>query len=163
LMNSNPSKTKQPARPVEDVSWEEANTFCQKLTEFEKKGGTLPSGFIYSLPTQGQWDGLLADAKFDDGLTSRGAVHTETAPVGTASTPNRLGLYDVLGNVWEWCADGETSGTRIAKGGAFSTKTVFEWKQMERTTGRKLAADARAPDVGFRCVLVPALAQSAAK
>jgi formylglycine-generating enzyme required for sulfatase activity len=158
VMDSNPSKSKDPAHPVESVTWQEALDFCGKLTASEKAAGTLPSGFVYALPTQAQWDFFLSDAKFDDGVTSRTCTPLRESPVNVGTLPpNQLGLYDVLGNVWEWCSDTGTNADRFLKGSAFNSTThLYFGKTLDRTTPRRLAADSRSPEVGFRCILAPA-------
>jgi formylglycine-generating enzyme required for sulfatase activity len=155
VMGANPSKSKSPQQPVERVTWQEAGDFCRKLTASEKEAGSLPQGFVYGLPTRNQWDAFLGNATFDNAVTSRNRERVTPAPVGSVAPPNDYGLCDVLGNVWEWCADADAS-QRYLKGGAYDSTKVFEWKPLERTTSRSLSADARAPDAGFRCVVVPA-------
>ncbi|MFM8214022.1 MAG: formylglycine-generating enzyme family protein [Pirellula sp.] len=99
--------------PVEKVSWDDAVEFCKKLSELpeEKKAGR-----VYRLPTEAQWEyacraGSKTAYSFDDeeGLlpehgwfnrNSSDRIHT----VGLLE-PNAWGLYDMHGNVWEWCSD----------------------------------------------------------
>src|SRR5207245_3788455 len=94
----------------------EAMALCRKLTALEKQAGATPAGAVYTLPTQKQWDDFLADARFDDAVTSRSAFLSSTAEVGSTHAPNQYGLFDVLGNVWEWCQDGAAPQEKVLKG-----------------------------------------------
>ncbi|NQT89020.1 SUMF1/EgtB/PvdO family nonheme iron enzyme, partial [bacterium] len=154
VMGANPSRYKGAQNPVESVSWDDVQGFLQKVNQ-RLRGGTV------ALPTEAQWEyscragthtrfsagGLdtslrgianyadknvaysWADEKHDDGFA-------HTAPVGRYS-PNALGLHDMHGNVWEWCADwydenyykasptenpsGAAKGrTRVLRGGGWS-------------------------------------------
>jgi formylglycine-generating enzyme required for sulfatase activity len=141
--------------PVRLVTWQEAKQFCEKLTELEKAAGTLPAGFVYDLPTQAQWDTLLADAAFDQAVTSRKQQPQRKVPELVGTFPaNTHGLHDVLGNVWEWCLDGTNSETRAARGGAYNNLATFNFKPLTVATVRSLRPDAKFADLGFRCVLV---------
>lgn len=106
-----PSLFKGSDRPVERVSWEVVGEFCLKLTERERAAGRLPEGYRYTLPTEAQWEyacragttgihagNLGAMAWYD--ANSGGQTH----PVAQKQ-PNAWGLYDMHGNVQEWCAD----------------------------------------------------------
>lgn len=155
LTGTNPSKFIDPDQPVENVSWRDATNFCRKLSAQEHAAGRLLPAFAYSLPTEQQWDFFLEDATFDNAVTSRKLQTPRAIPsrVGTLP-PNRDGLYDVLGNVWEWCADGETPDVKALKGGAYNNGKIFQFKPLERTTARRLAVDARLAEAGFRCVII---------
>jgi hypothetical protein len=158
VMGANPSLSKNPLQPVESVTWDEATAFCDKLTAAEKKIGILPEGFGYELPTQTQWEFFLGDSTFEEAVTSRNALRDSPAPVGSRA-PNQYGLYDVLGNVWEFCSDGGASD-KLLKGTAYNNRKLYgekasDWKPLERTTPRRLAEQARMPDAGFRCVVAP--------
>ncbi len=119
VIGSNPSSfTGDTNRPVEQVNWSEATNYCGKLTQAEQTAGRLPAGWAYRLPTEAEWEYACragSTNRFsygdDPGYTqlanyawyianSGGTTH----PVG-AKQPNRWGLYDMAGNVSEWCSD----------------------------------------------------------
>jgi formylglycine-generating enzyme required for sulfatase activity len=111
VMGYNPSSFKGDTLPVESVSWDDAISYCKKLTERERAAGRLPPGWEFTLPTEAQWEyacraGTTGDFAGDlDAMAwyaknSGGTPH----PVGTKQ-PNAWGLYDMHGNVAEWCAD----------------------------------------------------------
>jgi formylglycine-generating enzyme required for sulfatase activity len=99
--------------PVEKVSWEDAVDFCKKLSELpeEKKAGR-----VYRLPTEAEWEyacraGSKSAYSFGDGVDSldgnawfKENSDRKTHPVGQ-KRPNAWGLYDMHGNVFEWCSD----------------------------------------------------------
>ena len=109
-------------RPVERVSWQEAQEFCLRLNDrFSKR---LGHGFSYGLPSEAQWEyacragstmpfhfgaTLTPDLANYDGKYSycegpKGLYRQETTEVATFPA-NQWGLYDMHGNVWEWCSD----------------------------------------------------------
>lgn len=106
-----PSYHRGSERPVDSVSWDMAVLFCAKLNELERAAGRLPPDYEYALPTEAQWEyaaragttgkyaGPLDETAwhFDN---SDGTTH----PVARKQ-PNAWGLYDMQGNVNEWCAD----------------------------------------------------------
>jgi formylglycine-generating enzyme required for sulfatase activity len=113
VMGTNPSEFKTAGKdaPVETVTWLEAMEFCRKLTEREQAEGRLPTGHVYTLPTEAQWEyacragtktpyagelGKLAWFEKTGGKTTR--------PVAQKAA-NTWGLHDMHGNVWEWCLD----------------------------------------------------------
>ena len=151
VMSANPSQLKHPQLPVENLRWDEAIDFCRKLTTMET--AILPEGWEYGLPTEQQWEFFLGNATFDDAITSRAARRESSEKVGNGSPSNEHGLVDVLGNVWEFCADSGASADRLLKGSAYNSRKVMDWKPLERNTPRRLATDARAADAGFRCIL----------
>lgn len=104
ITGDHPSRFPGPNCPVENVSWDDATDFCQKLTAREHAAGRLPKDFVYDLPTDDQWDAFSAGTDLKDAATSIPAPRAAPEAVGSHAA-NPLGLYDVAGNVWEWCRD----------------------------------------------------------
>ncbi|MCQ2396417.1 MAG: formylglycine-generating enzyme family protein [Lentisphaeria bacterium] len=110
VMGSNPSAFQGDDLPVENVTWEEAMAFCEYLNE--KAGIDLPEGYHFSLPTEAQWEYAChagrSGAFGGDSLPAMAWYQNNsgdtTHPVGT-KMPNDWGLYDMHGNVNEWCYD----------------------------------------------------------
>jgi formylglycine-generating enzyme required for sulfatase activity len=103
-----------PDYPMYCVTWEEAMEFCRRLTERERATGRLREGFAYTLPTEAQWEYACRAGTTGDhaGTLDELAWYKENSgspapiahPVGQKQ-PNTWGLYDMHGNVPEWCLD----------------------------------------------------------
>ena len=117
VTGDNPSGFKKvgPRAPVEDVSSEDAAAFCRKLTELASLAGRAKT-FQCRLPTEAEWEyacraGTTTQFSFGDSPSDLGDYAwygknsgMQTHPVGQKQ-PNPWGLYDMHGNVWEWCQD----------------------------------------------------------
>jgi formylglycine-generating enzyme required for sulfatase activity len=152
VTGSNPSAFPGDNNPVETVSWNDARVFCAKLTEQEAQKKMLPTGFAYSIPTQAQWEFLIADATPEQAVTSIKGARKNTAPVGSLSA-NRLGLHDMRGNVWCWCLDPQDKTYRVLRGGAWNTSLEIDLRPEFRWFSN--GPDDRRNSYGFRCVLQP--------
>jgi formylglycine-generating enzyme required for sulfatase activity len=129
-----------PRMPVNRVSWDDANEFCRRLTE--RESSTL-KGKVYSLPSVKQWEEFRAGQKLED-LPSGSLKKSSQAPSAVTETAtNNLGLFGVLGNVWEWTLDDGADNKKLQKGGEYGN-TNYD---------RSVAHDLARPLSGFRCVL----------
>ena len=168
VMGSNPSKFKGDDLPVERVSWNDCQEFISKLNSM--------TGRKFRLPTEAEWEYAARGGKksrgcqysgssniskvawYDDGNSGR-----KTHPVGTKQA-NELGIYDMTGNVLEWCQDryssylsssqtnpiGANSGShRVRRGGSWDYAAVY-CRSSYRYSDRP---DRRNGDLGFRLVL----------
>jgi hypothetical protein len=157
VVNANPSTFKggDPAKlPVESVGFEDARNFCQQLTARDQASlkAQVMEGWTYVLPTPAQWSYYATGTTLDDAITSNKA--TQPKEVG-ASKENKQGLFDVRGNVWEWCSDG------ALRGAAYNTFQGFK-RELELTAVNRLDVNMRsAANAGFRCVLMPPPGQTA--
>lgn len=136
VMGKNPSATKGAKLPVTRVSWEDCQEFIKKLNA-KTDGG-------YRLPTEAEWEyacraGTTTAYSFGDKITPKDANYLDSelgkpvaVPIGSYK-PNAFGLYDMHGNVWEWCEDwygdypegavtdpkGPAKKGRVLRGGSF--------------------------------------------
>ncbi|MEN9635864.1 MAG: hypothetical protein RL077_4268, partial [Verrucomicrobiota bacterium] len=142
VMGSNPSAFKGESLPVENVSWDDAMEFCRKLTTLERSAGSLPSGYVYTLPTEAQWEyacraGTTGDYAGDLKAMAWFAENAggTTHAVATKQA-NAWGLHDMHGNVWEWCADwyadklpgGSVSDSKGPASGSFRVRRGGSWR-----------------------------------
>jgi formylglycine-generating enzyme required for sulfatase activity len=182
------------SRPVEQVSWNDAVAYCAALTAREQAAGRLPAGWVYRLPTESEWEyacraGTTTPFHYGNELRSgmanfdgqyeyppcgvstyscynpAGIYLGRTTAVGSYA-PNAWGLYDMHGNVWEWCQDwygtyptgsvtdpqGPSSGSdRVVRGGDWLDNAYY------CRSARRLDSipSNRASGAGFRVVLAP--------
>jgi len=174
VMGSNPSKFQgDMSRPVEMVSWDEASAFCRKLSELPQEQ-TVRAG--YRLPTEAEWEcacragtatswyGTEDEAVLKEHAWCDPSARGPTHPV-RLKTPNAWGLYDMHGNVWEWCHDwwandyygrsplddptGATAGSdRVFRGGCWGDYATFCRASLRNGNGPGNRFD----NLGFRVV-----------
>ena len=179
IMGSNPSKFKGEKRPVEQVSWDEAVEFCKKLSQKTEN--------TYRLPSEAEWEyacraGTKTPFYFGETITTdlvnyngdypygsapKGEYREQTIDVGKFP-PNSFGLYDMHGNVYEWCEDvyngnyidaptdgrpwliGSDKNIKLLRGGSWYTFA----RNCPSANRHRYARANRAYHVGFRVVAV---------
>ena len=170
VMGTNPSKFKGAKLPVENVSWTECQQFISKINQL--------TGRKFRLPTEAEWEFAARGGKSSKGYKFAGSNNADavawhqgnsgnkTHNVGTKAA-NELGLYDMCGNVWEWCQDwfgsysssaqtnpkGASSGTdHLNRGGGWCHESKFATVFYRGTSGKP---DRKVDNLGFRLVLEP--------
>jgi len=162
ITGTNPSDSKRADLPVENVSWNDAVLFCRILTEKERRAGRLPAGYVYRLPTEAEWEYAARGGAKSQEFTYAGSSNLDEVawhksnsgdkiqPVGKKK-PNELGLYDMSGNVEEWCYDwyeehyytnsrssdptGPPSGDeRVIRGGSHISDDPWSFRMSNRTS-----------------------------
>jgi len=170
VMGNNPSKFKKGGGyPVENISWDDTKKFIRKLGELNKEQ------HLFRLPTEAQWEyaarscgkkEIYAGSDYIDDVAWYDAnSENSTHPVGKLK-PNGLGLYDMSGNVWEWCEDWfggyskghvtdptgpSTGSSRVRRGGSW-----FNLARYCRSAGRGIGTPGDRPyTLGLRLALSP--------
>lgn len=175
-----PNATLDLSRPVEQVSWAEATNYCGLITQRDRASGRISTNTVYRLPTEAEWEYACrawTSARFsygdDPGYASlanyawySGNGGATTHPVGQ-KLPNPWGLYDMHGNVWEWCQgwgdyyypggialdpQGPVTGSTRAKRGGGWGSLALDCRSAVR--GNSAPAD-KGNATGFRVVLAP--------
>ncbi len=174
-----PDFTQGPTHPAVNVSWNEAVLFCEWLTTKEQAEGVIGSDDSYRLPTDREWSAAV-DLPEEPGATPQERDQRikgvypwgnefpppgwagnyagdsdgfpNTAPVGSFR-PNPYGLYDLGGNVWEWCEDwyDNEQKYRVLRGGSWYRNDPDYLLSSNRNNN---TPDHRNDNNGFRCVLV---------
>ena len=167
VMGSNPSYSKGDDLPVECVSWNDCQTFINRLNSY--------TGRDFRLPTEAEWEFAARGGNYSRHYKYSGSNNLDdvawhgdnsdnrTHPVGTKQ-PNELGLYDMSGNVWEWCSDwygsyssysqstptGPNSGSgRVERGGSW-----YDFARICRSSRRDFDAPSGSGNyLGLRLVL----------
>jgi formylglycine-generating enzyme required for sulfatase activity len=162
VMGDNPSSTKGAKLPVTNVSWEDCQEFIKKLNG-KTNGG-------YRLPTEAEWEyacraGTSTAYSLGDKITPQDANY-EDSKIGKSVAvgsykPNAFGLYDMHGNVWEWCEDwwdgypagaltdpkgAATGDRRVLRGGSF----LYDVSRARSSFRNGLAPSSRFSNYGFR-------------
>ena len=137
VMGSNPSYFSGSQKPVDNVSWNDCQEFIRKLNSL--------TGQSFRLPTEAEWEFAARGGNKDQGHTVGGGWWDRSGSPGQTNnvkmlSPNELGLYDMIGNVWEWCQDwygnyssssqtnptGPSSGSkRVLRGGSYENDSDF--------------------------------------
>lgn len=139
VMDTNPSRYKGADLPVEQVGWDDARAYCRAA------GMRLPTEIEWEYAARGGSSspryGMLASIAWSD--ADSGDV---THPVATKS-PNAYGLYDTLGNVWEWVEDARSPTQKYLRGSAF----VSIPRDLRVSNRLWATPDTRHRDMGIRC------------
>ena len=167
VMRSNPSFFKGSNRPVESVSWDDCQTFVRKLNQL--------TGKKFRMPTEAEWEFAARGGNKSKGYKYSGSNNIDevawydensdnTTHIVKTKQPNELGLYDMSGNVWEWCQDWYDDYNRGSqtnpKGASEGSDRVFRggsWDDFARFCRVSIRnynpPDDRGNNLGFRLAL----------
>jgi len=172
VMGSNPSTFKGLDQPVEQVNWREAVEYCRKLTSKQRLEGILPESWEWRLPTEAEWEYAAragtTGARYGD-LDSIGWYEgnsNQSTHLVKRRQPNTWGLYDIIGNVSEWCWDGygyypsssvtdpkgqvsDPDPSRVNRGGSWLNDAM----EMRSANRNRSDPDNRSSYLGFRPAL----------
>lgn len=170
LMGSNPSRFKSADLPVDSVTWDEAVLYCQKLTEQDRAAGRITAQQAYRLPTEAEWEYAARAGTTGPRYGELDAIAWYNANSGNQThavkqkSSNAWGLYDLIGNLWEYCSDwygdypagsaidptGLVSGSkRVVRGGSWGNTP----KDSRSANRDSVVSGPRYESVGFRLVL----------
>ena len=154
VMGSNPSKFKGDNLPVETVSWDDCQTFISRLNSYTSRN--------FRLPTEAEWEFAARGGNYSCHYKYSGSNYIDdvawykinnshsTHPVGTKQ-PNELSLYDMSGNVYEWCSDRYGSYSSYSQ----SNPTGPNSGSLRVGRGGSWSIDARGCRSSFRCGCLP--------
>jgi serine/threonine protein kinase len=179
-----PSFAQNPLDPVANVSWDDSKAFCSWLTARERASGRITGQQEYRLPTDAEWNAAVGNTKYpwgnewpppknagNYGTSLAVDTYVFTSPVGTFP-PNVAGLYDMGGNLWQWCEDwyrkemndpqvldrypdlkddGQGHTQRVVRGASWFVSQPFYMLSSTRLSGG--SPSYRNSNNGFRCVL----------
>ena len=171
VMGTNPSNWKGDNLPVEQVSWDDAQEFIAKLNRLTGKNYKLPTEAEWEYAAGGgstvrtKWAGTNNESSLDNYGWYGKNSNEQTHSVSTKS-PNGLGLYDMSGNVWEWCSDrdgsyssGSQTNPQGSSSGYFRVNRGGSWNSIPwycRVANRNgNAPGGRGGGLGFRVALAP--------
>ncbi|MCX7386390.1 MAG: formylglycine-generating enzyme family protein, partial [Planctomycetales bacterium] len=156
VMGANPSSFKGANNPVEQVTWDDAVAFCAKLSSLPAE---VAAGRVYRLPTEAEWEyacraGTTTAYSFGDDEKDLGNYAWFNANSGQSThavgekLPNVWGLYDMHGNVWEWCSDADGSA-RVLRGGGWRDEAAY----CRAASRYRFVPSIRGSSLGFRLAL----------
>lgn len=169
-LKSNPSRFIAPEAPVESISWHQAMAYAHDLTFWARRHLLIPHSALFRLPTESEWE-WAATSPETQSLLPDFAWFYDNSDASTRSVKEKLagakGLYDMLGNVHEWCIDwyeryqdeafaidacgSEQGDQKVIRGGCWDSAA----SRCHAASRIAVPPDLKSNKIGFRLVLVP--------
>jgi formylglycine-generating enzyme required for sulfatase activity len=189
--NTNNGYTQDLSRPVEMVSWNDATNYCALLTQQEWAARLIPTNYVYRLPTESEWEyacragtttAFYLGNALHSGQANFAGTYEYDAAIGSIPNPNGIflhtttpvgsypangwGLYDMIGNVWNYCQDwydtypsGSVTDPQGPESGYWHIQRGGSWIMVGYVcrSAQRVRTDATSTwtHVGFRVVLAP--------